>query len=212
MVKVVNKNVKTVQNNNLLTIKNPEIIFGIVAPIGVNIDYAIDSLVTELKSVNYISNFLKLTDLIQQPPFNVPVDDSSFFSRYTSLIKGANALCNRFNSPDFLAKLAISWVRNERKKITQDLSVPAFGTAYIVRQFKRIQEIELMRKAYGRKFIQVSLYVDPALRKEWLLKRLSENDKHLTSDAEHEKQAIELINRDYMEEDEIHGQEVSEIF
>ena len=45
-------------------------------------------------------------------------------------------------------------------------SSPALGTAYIVRQFKREEEITLLRQVYGRKFIQVSVYLDKEERKK----------------------------------------------
>lgn len=207
--KVVNKK----ENDSLKPITNPELVFGIVSPIGINIDLVINVLETELASVGYNTKYLKITNILQQEPFKIKVNNNSFFERYNSLIAGANDLCRKFGSADFLAKLAITWIRQERSKLTQSTDEPSLGTAYIIRQFKRSAEVDLMRKAYGKKFIQLSLYVDPVYRKEWLIKKLSEDDKNMQRDTEYEKQAVDLINRDAMEEDqEDHGQEVSEIF
>src|SRR6266480_7845629 len=57
-----------------------------------------------------------------------------------------------------LAGLALIQIRKERKQLSHAVDQPALGTAYIIRQFKRPEEINLMRSVYGRKFIQVSVF------------------------------------------------------
>lgn len=128
-----------------------------------------------------------------------------------SLIKGGDRLCERFSSGDFLARLSVSKIRDERKRLTGSYNDPKLGSAYIIRQFKRKSEIELMRSTYGRKFIQISIYMDESHRREYLKKKIVEHVSSPANDTEIEKQAIELIRIDG-NEDSAFGQEVSDVF
>ncbi|MER9937550.1 anti-phage dCTP deaminase [Mesorhizobium sp. M0088] len=203
---------KKKQIENIDTVSNPELVFGIVAPIGVNIDLVMDSLNSELTNVGYRVTPIKITSILEMPPFNISVDNSSYFNRYKSLISGADKLCEKFSSRDFLAKLAIVKIREERQKSTGNINSPDLGRAYVVRQFKRKKEIDLMRKTYGRKFIQISIYLDEASRRDWLTKKIGEYKASTKTDVDCETEAIKLIQIDASEVDQRYGQEVSEIF
>ncbi len=96
-----------------------------------------------------------------------------------------------------LAGIAILAIRRKRARITKDEGTPALGTAYIVRQFKRPEEIDLMRRVYGRKFVQVSIFGSAADRRHVMIEKIQRYEPSPKTDADCERQAVELIEIDY---------------
>lgn len=203
---------KTSTNKDIEKIFDPEIIIGLVGPIGVELDIVIDQIQTQLQSVNYKSHIIKITDILKDPPFSIKIDESSFSKRYLSLISEADRICAAYGSADFLARLSVAKIRDIRKSITSDISKPAFANAYIIRQLKREAEVDLLKKIYGRKFILVSVYLNESDRRDALIKKISQYNATTSSDQININEANTLMSKDSQEENEIHGQEVSLIF
>ena len=88
---------------------------------------------------------------------------------------------------------------------------PVKGTAYIIRQFKRKEEITHLRAVYGKKFIQISAHASQADREKSIVRRIAKATSNLTRD-EIEEVAKQLINRDYNESKAPHGQRVKDVF
>lgn len=211
--------------NNLLTknlngrartrpvqIKHPELIFGIVGPIGVDLDQVIESLKKHLASVDYKSETIHLTDYMDHPAIKVAQDKSTYYKKYISLIRYANEFRKAAKNAAALAGIAILKIREHRKTKTKSVDEPALNTAYIIRQFKRPEEIELMRRVYGRKFIQVSVYGSPLERRNLLIGKIHKYDSSPKKDPECERQAIDLIDIDYNEKENSDGQRLSDVF
>jgi len=129
-----------------------------------------------------------------------------------SLIKYANEYRKLAKNPAALAGLAILHIRRRRAEFTSTQEQPAFGKAYIIRQFKRPEEVELMRRAYGRKFVQVSVFGSEIDRRSVLINKIRSFDPSPKTDAECEEQAIRLIEKDNNEVDNVDGQRVSDVF
>jgi deoxycytidylate deaminase len=142
---------------------------------------------------------------------SIRIDSTSYFSRYRSLIEYANEYRKLARNPAALAGLAILQIRRKRAE-TKSQEQPALGTAYIVRQFKRREEIDLMRLAYGRKFIQVSVFGSELDRRSVLVGKIQHFDPSPKSDADCESQAIELVDVDNNQVDDVNGQRVSDVF
>jgi deoxycytidylate deaminase len=193
-------------------IANPELVFGIVGPIGVNLDAVLDSLTKTLKEVGYDPVPIHLTEFMRDKRIRTKLDFSSYYNRYRSLIAYANAYRKRAKSPAALAGLAILRIRNERAAKSRSEIEPRLGAAYLVRQFKRPEEIEMMRRVYGRKFIQVSVFGSSHDRREVLIDKIRRFDSSPKTDAECERQAIELIDIDHNQKDDVNGQRLSDVF
>lgn len=193
-------------------ITNPEIVIGLVGPIGVDLDLVFEQLSVQLKIVEYHAELIRITDILREPPFSIRVDDSSFTNRYLSLISESDRICRNYGSSDFLARLAMAKIREFRKIKNGDYSSPVFGTAYIIRQLKRSAEVELLKKVYGKKFILVSVFLNEVDRREGLVKRIASYNATTSSDEENNREALSLMSRDAQEDNELHGQEVSLIF
>ena len=198
------------------TISNPEIIFGIVGPIGVNIDAIIEYLSDSLRRVNYYPCVVRVTEALNSVKSAPAIDQKTYDGRYHSLIKKADDFCREAGSHAALAGLAIGEIRRLRVEINRDrgrpLNEPALGTAYIVRQLKRPQEIELLRKTYGRKFIQISVFLDGDDRESEIADKIQHHDSTPVEREEAVKRAAALIAKDATEADNEFGQRVSDIF
>jgi deoxycytidylate deaminase len=190
----------------------PELIFGLVGPIGVDMDAVTKALKRSLEGVGYSSHMIHLTKLMEHKKITVKRDDSSYYARYISLIKYANAYRDLLKNPKIMAGIAISKIREMRESETGDPTIPSRKTAYIVRQFKRPEEIEVMRLTYGRKFFQLSLHASDQERREVLIQKIKDYDASPKKATECEKEAIDLIQRDYDEAEEEFGQRVGGVF
>jgi len=200
------------QRNDAQIVRDPELIFGIVGPIGVDIEAVMDALSGALKDVGYRPVPIHLTELIDDRRIKVKRDFSTYYARYRSLIRYANSYRKLAKSAAALAGIAILTIRRLRFQVTKSETTPARGTAYIVRQFKRPEEIELMRQVYGRKFIQVSVFGSAANRRSVMMEKIQRYEPSPKTDAECERQALDLIEIDYNQRDDENGQRVSDVF
>ncbi len=192
-------------------VENPELVFGLVGPIGVDIEAVIDGLRRALTEMKYHTELIHLTEIMTDKSIKTRIDNSSYFNRYMSLIKYANEYRKAAGSPAAMAGLAMARIRQNRPK-RGEVMEPALGTAYIVRQFKRPEEIDAMRRVYGRKFIQVSVYGSPMDRRRVIMDKIASFDSSPKEDSDREGQAIDLIATDANQADEENGQRVSEVF
>jgi len=206
-------------------VTNPEIVVGLVGPIGVQLEPVQACIIKELKTLNYNCEFIKVTDLMQD--WNIreqAVSKASFSEYYRGLIRYADGFRRHCQSHSALAALVVNEIRARRLKhhrqsiqhsklSDEDLrDRPVLGTAYIVRQFKLPQEIELLRRTYGPKFIQISVFLDQDERKKSLMKSIREFNSNRMSKTEAEQQAIELMEIDSNEESDEYGQRISDVF
>lgn len=201
----------------------PELFFGIVAPIGAEVEPTISNLALNLKEFGYRSVVIKITDifpkiypyfkakfLASKPPLELK--DSPLEERYKSYIKIGDALRDVFNDDAFLANIAVAQIANARSQLFQSGTneVPE-KTAYIIRQFKRKEEIKLLRLIYGKLFFQVSVYSQRSIRVDNLARKIS-NSHHLADPNRYRDEAESLVQIDEKEINNDHGQRVGEIF
>lgn len=206
-------------------VKQPEIFIGLVGPIGVDLEPVQEAIMAQLNELKYETEFIKVTDIMRQ--FEVDdceISKNSYSDYYRSLIRYADKFREKCEHQSALAALAISEIRYRRflrnKNLDQNKnlsdeeikSLPSQGTAYLIRQFKRPEEIEMMRRVYGRKFIQISVFLDSEERKKSLMKSISEYDSKQISKADCETQAIQLMAIDQNEEKEHYGQRITDVF
>ena len=85
-------------------------------------------------------------------------------------------------------------------------------TAYIVRQLKRPEEVELLRKVYGKQFVLISAYGTVENRKRAIENALRRSLPLDLQDHELSAKAEQLIFRDQDEEADNHGQHLRDTF
>jgi deoxycytidylate deaminase len=210
--------------------KAPELIFGLVAPIGVDLDLVAEVLSQSLKEMNYQAHQFRVTKLMREIPTGLTIAEKPYIQSFKDRIVYANEV-RRLLGDEALAALAISAIRSfraeERERRASSHSelpddapsaderteeAPLLNQAYIIRQFKRPEEISLLRSVYGRQFILVSAYTSQEARR----KRLEENERQsrggLISDVDAQQLAHDLVVQDSKEILDKHGQNVRDAF
>ena len=215
----------------------PELVFGLIAPIGVDLDVVSEVLDTTLREMRYQAHELRVTRLMREigiesppSPSTDPLPDGSFVRSYRDRIAHANRI--RAVLGDFaLAALAVSAIRSFRLEERQRRSderaspdehmsdeeealeeEPIPSQAYIIRQLKRPEEVLLLREVYGRQFILISAYAP----QDWRIQRIQEREKEsrggLIEDIDAQMLARRLVLQDAKESQDSHGQNVRDAF
>ena len=192
----------------------PDLIFGLVGPIGVDLDYVGQTLSDALKGFDYQCETIHLTKVMTELKAGIEIKENDLVEAYNSKIAYANYLRKKFDSKDILAALSVAAIKKSREAIIEkcksdEIEIPRF--ARIIRQLKTPEEIDLLRSVYGRQFIQVSIYGAPHKRAEYLIARMKIKSKGTKDDKLARIEANDLIDRDQKEEDEF-GQNVSNCF
>jgi hypothetical protein len=91
----------------------PELVFGLVAPIGVDLDLVTSALAQSLRDVRYTTEHFKLTDLMLELELDKPPSKNGSVESYRERIAYANAVRKKLGN-EALAALAISAIRSFR--------------------------------------------------------------------------------------------------
>lgn len=194
----------------------PELVFGLVGPLGSNIDAAQDALSSELKKVGYTPILIHITKDVKKILPKIALIPTDTYEQKIDLM---NKVVARSKREDFLARVAIAGIVSRRVIINtargltsrqaQEFQAPK--TAYIIRQLKRKQEVATLQKVYGKKFIQVSVAVGEDEQCQTVLSIIGREHPEL-SQFERENEAKRLINRDREESGVDYGQGLINIF
>ena len=95
---------------------NPELVFGLVGPVGVDLDPVIDALSKELKIAQYRTQTIRLSDQIQRF-FGSDHSRESEDERIVSLMDEGTRLRERSERGDAVALLAIAEIRRVRAEV-----------------------------------------------------------------------------------------------
>jgi len=198
----------------------PELVVGIAAPIGVDMDQITQSLKVAFRALGYESSLIKLTSEIARYPITDQgsLDEiakwigSDTHNVYMRKMSEANALRKQYHDPAVLARIAIESIRADRKSETNNSDKTRARHVYIIRQLKRPEEVALLRKVYGKQFILASAYAPEHERKEQLCQRLRGELSTSMTPAHIGYLAEQLIERDAAEDQEALGQQLSETF
>ncbi|WP_080434769.1 anti-phage dCTP deaminase [Burkholderia ubonensis] len=186
-----------------------ELVFGLVGPTGVDLTAICNSLKSQLTAVDYEPVVISLSDLI--PSFiKEKFDPSNEYDRISKLMSLGTDLRSRTQQADIVGRLGIAKIRATREEKTGNRQQPASRVAYIIRSFKRPEEVELYRDVYGKAFTLISVYSPRAARIKHMERKFSKSPQIRKKAEEY---AVELINRDYAEEDgKKYGQSVGSTF
>lgn len=197
-------------------IKFPELFIGFVAPMGAEIQQSLMDFrsyferrgyhVVEVKVTDVFSVFQKYVEpkkLLQKTPL---------YDRYETHIAYGDHLREHFDDNAFLASTTVMRVIKKRLRLQPRQGVDEFSkVVYLLHQFKRKEEIDLLRAVYGDLFYQVSIYSRRGARVDYLSRRFASDDN--TAGAQRFRDKAEtLIQADEHELEHSHGQRVSKIF
>lgn len=205
--------------NEFRAISHPELIFGIAGAIGIDIDAINRTLSDALKAVGYRSVLIRITDEIADEVTNIPKPiETDFESEASYKMTHASEVCRKYNAADTLMRFAITGIRRNRAEVAlEGTDEPPeeqvrSGTAYIIRQLKRPEEVHLLRKIYGKQFVLISAYGSAEDRKRAIEKSLRRSLPLDRLDHEISALAEKLIHRDQHEDVGDHGQHLRDTF
>ncbi|WP_346294576.1 deaminase [Rhodopseudomonas sp. P1] len=199
--------------DSITKIKFPKLFFGFVAPIGADVDPVIDAFRKHLKSLGYNVVEIKVTNIFRTFSNYVPANPAlvhkrPLLQRYESYITYGNTLRATFDD-EILA--ATSVYRIMRKRLQTKTDEPFSRTAYLLHQFKRPEEINLLRSIYGRLFFQVSVYSRKAARVTHLSQQFASSENQANNNR-FRVDAERLISDDENQRGVTNGQRVAKIF
>ena len=196
-------------------ILSPELFFGFVAPIGTDLRPPMVALSNHLALHGYRTVELKVTDLFSileayiKPTKKLTYEN--MHDRYETFIAYGNQVRTHLDDNAVLAELTSIWIAEKRKQLQKHDEEKFQKTAYLIYQFKRREEIDVMRTIYGRLFFQISVYSRRGARVDYLSRKFASSD----DSSDHNKyraKSEEIVEVDEFERNEKSGQRVSEIF
>ncbi|HEX7841072.1 MAG TPA: anti-phage dCTP deaminase [Kofleriaceae bacterium] len=188
----------------------PELVFGLTAAVGADVDGLVDLLDKLLKQYRYRSRTLRLSALLSKVDPNwlgVTLDTSSEYQRILTHMDAGDALRKKTESGEALAVWSIGDINSERiegsaGKEPLKAEEPLKGVAHILRTIKHPDEVRVLREVYKSGFYLVALHASEEARFA-RLKSLH----GMTSD-----EARRLISRDQGDEGPDYGQQTRDTF
>lgn len=192
-------------------IEFPELFFGLVAPIGVDLADTVQPLKTLLERFEYQVTVIKVTDLFREIDYcDVELQDKPSEARFNSYIEFGNRLRELSGDQAICASLVIDKIAKGRN-LDRGLREHREKHAYIIHQFKRKEEIELLRSVYGKLFFQISVYSSKGERSEAFAQRIARDHKSTDWDK-YKATADQLVKLDEDQEENPNGQRVRSVF
>ncbi|MDN3274272.1 anti-phage dCTP deaminase [Frankia sp. RB7] len=192
-------------------IEFPELFFGLVAPIGVDLSETVLPLKTLLEGFGYKVIPIKVTSLFRDIDYcDVKLFDKPSEERFKSYIDFGNRLREISGDKAICASLVIDQIakaRGEDPKTRRHSE----KRAYIIHQFKRKEEIDLLRSVYGKLFFQISVYSSKGERTDAFAQRIARDHKSTDLDK-YKAIADQLIKLDEDQEEDDNGQRVRDVF
>jgi deoxycytidylate deaminase len=197
-------------------IKFPELLFGFVSAIGADAKPTVDSFRHYLTGEGYTVIEIKVTDLFQLLKDVIrpkkPLVATPISNRYRTYISYGNQLRAFFEDDSVLAAMSVGQIIRERQKSDRRKDADPFSRkAYLIHQFKRREEIDLLRSVYGRLFFQVSIYSRRGARVDYLSRRFCEGMNSAEANR-YRSEAEALVQQDENEVGVPHGQRVARVF
>jgi len=184
----------------------PELIFGLVGPVGTNLKLVISPLKEELERFQYAVEEIRLSRLIEtflKKDYSKESEDK----RIEQLMIEGTRLREKSERGNAVALLAIMEIRGRRARNHQNKSQKV---AYILISLKHPHEIETLKNVYGDGFFAISAYSPRETRVDALSERIAKS-KHL-SPSTCRANAEELIQKDESEIGKELGQNVKNAF
>lgn len=178
--------------------EGPELYIGLVSPVGTDNSAIVTALDQSLHSYGYDVVELHLSDHFEPPPGSgdSPLRSADYFERTMARIAAGNAYCEKRGSPDAIAKLAIGMIRDHRRTKGGDEDAVLTRVAYVIRSFKRMEEIAPFRRIYRSQFFLIGAHAPLTQRIEYLKDMLRRSRPR---GADLDALADQLVKRDHQE-------------
>ncbi|MBF3898948.1 hypothetical protein ISI01_26205 [Burkholderia pseudomallei] len=184
----------------------PELVFGLVGPVGVDLEPIIAALIRELKSVNYQTALIQLSKRIEEF-FSSDYSKTPEDKRIENLMNEGTRLRSKSGRGDAVALLGIAEIKRIRD---EEFGGKEEKHAYILRSLKHPHEVQTLRNIYGGGFFLISVYSPREVRVDALAERITKSDFGRKNDAR--SKAEHIVERDELEENTDLGQDVKDAF
>lgn len=184
----------------------PDLVFGLVGPIGVSLDPVIAVLKSKLRTLDYGSSVIRLSECIEEF-FGSNHKKEPEHKRIKALMDEGTKLRVEGERGDAVALLAIAAIANAR---ATDKKKKSAHRAFILRSLKHPHEVETLRTVYGKGFFLISVYSPRDVRVAALSERITKSQFGNGSNAR--AKAEKLVERDEVEENTSLGQDVKDAF
>jgi deoxycytidylate deaminase len=185
------------ETDKLLRDPGAELVFGLVAAVGADLERLEADLIDLLGLYGYAANPIRLSALLRKVPgLGVELKEDPEVDRINSYMDAGNAMRERSRSEEILA----AWALVQIKKMRQASHPVLRRTAHILRSIKHPAEARALRAVYGPGFYLIGLSASTGQKVKYL------KQKGLT-----EPQAHQVINRDAGEENGF-GQKTRDAF
>jgi deoxycytidylate deaminase len=184
----------------------PEIVLGLVGPVGIDLDPIVSAISDELEAVEYRVKTIRLSGQIESF-FAKDFASAPEHERISKLMTLGTRLREKSERGDAVALLAIAEIRRLRK---QELGKAPQNNAFILRSLKHPHEVETLRSVYGKGFYLISVYTPRPERVSAMAEKVTRSQHGKTNQARAKAEAI--VERDELEEKKSLGQDVKDAF
>lgn len=158
--------------------KRPELIFGLVAPVGTPLNLFVTILEEKLQALDYSATPLRLsghTGMFELPT-SVPPSGAREATRINRMMDRGNEVRQVSGRNDILALAAIGEIQSCRD--TDRSALPE--RAFILRQIKHPEEVYTLRQVYGSGFHLLGIYCPPSHRERHLRVAYGMKEREIT--------------------------------
>lgn len=203
------------KDDGLSPVEAPELIFGLIGPVGTNTQKICSLLEAELINYKYITHRISVSSCIHKIGHlsdlcNINNDEVKRISAHMAAGTKIRSISKRGDALALLAVSEIKDIRNKEKLDSEDSSIQR--TAYILDSLKHPNEIESLRIIYGRAFFAISIYTPRSQRLKDLSEKIAISRTDIAATDDCQPEAEKLIHIDEKESGTKFGQNVRGAF
>jgi deoxycytidylate deaminase len=184
----------------------PEIIIGLVGPVGTDLNPISVAIERQFEALSYRAKTIRLSEKLERF-FGENHSTKPEHERISGLMDIGTKLREESGRGDAVALLGIAEIKRIREA---DPGNKSERNAYVLRSLKHPHEIQTLRSVYGKGFFLISVYSPREARVAAMAERITRSMHGNTSHAR--EWAESIIERDEREEDKKLGQDVKDAF
>jgi len=199
----------------------PELVIGLAGPVGTDLRSVSKKIASSLRAYQYETGIVRVSDaLLGKTTDSVRgyINDLQEDRRIDALMNAGDFLRCEIGDGAAIIPDVLTEIRRLRqnflireKCFTEHENIELYNRCFLINSLKHPDEVKLLRKIYGDKFILISVVAPLESRKKNLIAKISES----YSSTENEKfdvKADRLIEKDRQRLDTIFGQSIGETF
>lgn len=174
-----------------------ELFVGLIAPLGVDLDDAMEVLKASFKGVGYETHEVRMSALLRGVPSiadTLPDPTATEDKRIEGYMDAADALRSRLGTGSILVHLAMAKLRDWRTEKMGSVK-PVPQTVVVFNSLKHPDEVRALRKIYGDAFFAISIFTPTKARIEALCGRIAKSNQS-SPDERLLEEAKRLVEKD----------------